>query len=453
MNILYKYSQYNIEIGHRENGDTYLFNTYTYHGRWISKADLDDIKDNQSIDLGDVPIYLVKEQYIVPSNLDEKQKKKSYRIKNIDFEVTPYCNENCIHCFNHWRTQTDKNQDIHFNQNVSSEHFCSIAEKIIDIHPQEVLITGGEPLSVFDKIKESIDLFTGHGIRVKVNTNGTFLTAKITEYLSKNNITLFVSLPCSDAESCDKITGLNDSLKKITNSIVLAKQHNVNIAINMVVTKLNIEYIYSTAEYVKNVLGIKQFTATKAMIPCNSNPTMRDICLSYNDFQFMLNELLRVKYELDMEVDSAWEYSLCGFETPEQINQFAFRRKCKAGISHICITNDGDIKPCSVSDKTYGNILSDSISVVMERMKCWRDNSMLPTECLKCKHLKYCGGGCRLDAENTNGKCNSIDSTYNENNIALNYEKYFKQYIRNIVENSITVKDFTITNIKRTIQR
>lgn len=432
---LYKYSQYNIIVQEKEN-QVFLFNTYTSKGRWIPKSDLDDIKDNPSIDIGDVPIYLAEEQYIVPTSTDELHSERPYKIQHVDFEVTPFCNENCVHCFNYWRAQTDRIKDIEFNKDVTSQYFLDIGNKIIELHPKEVLITGGEPLSIFDKIKETIDLFLQNGIKVKINTNGTFITDSIAGYFYKNNLKPFISLPCADSDVCDQITGLKDSLKKIESSILLAKQHDVNIVINMVVNKMNIDYIYSTAEYVKSVLGINHFMATKVMAPCGSNPMMKDISLDYNDFQFVLNELLRIRDTLKMEVDSAWEYSLCGLETSEQIKQFAFRRKCRAGINHICITNNGDIKPCSVSDKTYGNILSDNILNVMKQMKCWRDNSLLPTECLECKHLKYCGGGCRLDAENTYEDIHHIDSTANPNNKDIDYENYYKQFLQKNIKAS-----------------
>ena len=46
-----------------------------------------------------------------------------------------------------------------FNSEVSEEYYLKIAKRIVESKPVIVTITGGEPMSVFSKIKSSIDLF------------------------------------------------------------------------------------------------------------------------------------------------------------------------------------------------------------------------------------------------------------------------------------------------------
>ena len=430
MNNLCKYSKFNIVVKN-DTDETIIYNTLSRKIISLDKEEQKLIMNKSNIDPLDIREVFIDYGFVVPEDNNEIYSERNIEIEHIDFEVTPFCNENCIHCFNHWRTSADKSNDIKVNNTLTAEGYLRIAEKIVDLQPNDVLITGGEPLSVFNKIKKSIDLMIEHGIKLRINTNGIFLNDEIAEYISKNNIALFISLPCSDVRICDKITGISGSLEKISKSILLANQHNINLAINMVVTKMNIDYIYSTAEYVKNELKSKRFSVTKAMMPCNSNPVLKDIVLEYTDFQLMLNELLKIKDNLKIEADSAWEYSLCGLSNPEQIKQFAFKRMCRAGAEHICINWYGDIKPCSIDSAVYGNILKDGISDVMDKMASLRDGRQLPAECVSCKHLKYCGGGCRLDAENTYGKKKHIDSTANINNKGIDYEEYLREFIQN----------------------
>ena len=68
---------------------------------------------------------------------------------SLDWEVTPYCNHNCIHCYNYWRSNREKDNDELFNINVTKEWFMDIAQIIATNKPVSVTITGGEPLSVF----------------------------------------------------------------------------------------------------------------------------------------------------------------------------------------------------------------------------------------------------------------------------------------------------------------
>lgn len=432
---LYKYSQYNIVVEEKED-KVLIYNTIQHRWKWIPKSDFYDIKDNCNIDLGDVPIYLAKDGFIVPTSTNELHSERPYKIQHVDFEVTPFCNESCIHCFNHWRTNSDKEIDLLYNKSITEENYRKIAEKIIELHPREVVITGGEPLSVFDKIRPALDLLTQNEIIVKINTNGGFLNDEIAKYLANNKMSTFISFPCADKNICNEITGVKNSFEIISKAIRTANNNNVQIVLNMVITKLNLEYIFSTAEYVKNELGVNAICITKAMMPCRNNSALEIIVLNKEEFKAMLDSIIQVRDQLGMNVDSAWEYSLCGFEKPEHIRQFAFKRKCVAGSNHICISWNGDIKPCSVNNTVYGNIIKDDISEVMKKMKCWRDNSLLSTECLECKHLKYCGGGCRLDAENTYGDVHHIDSTANPNNKDIDYENYYKQFLQKNIKAS-----------------
>ena len=196
MNKLYKYSQYNIEIENKPNGDTYLFNTYTSHGRWIPKADLDDIKDNQSIDLGDVPIYLAKEQFIIPNNIDEYERlteSNNNRLSNpsmldLTIAVTRSCNYNCTYCF-------EKNELG--AGNISSKTIDGIIifieKKLMehDFKSIRVVYFGGEPLlniSAIKEIAQKIKNITDVPIIGHITTNGRYLTPEAVKELKDYNI-------------------------------------------------------------------------------------------------------------------------------------------------------------------------------------------------------------------------------------------------------------------------
>jgi radical SAM protein with 4Fe4S-binding SPASM domain len=418
MEILYKYSQFNVEIDDNSKG-LLIYNTITHKTRYLDDEDKKLILNKSDIDPMDIMSEFIDEGFVVPMEKDELNSERPYRINHVDFEVTPLCNEKCIYCFNNWK-------DIS-NMSANSEQYIDLARKIIDIGAKKVLITGGEPLSVFDKIKDAIDIFIDNNIDISINSNGTLLTDEIAHYISERHIPMFISLPCADKTICDTLTGRKDSLEKISKSIKLARNYNIEVRINMVVTKLNIDYIFKTAEYVQKEFNIDKFSATKAMIPWDK-PDVKELIITKEQFKYMLDELIRIKNTLGMEITSAFEYSLCAYESAEHIRQFAFKRKCLAGVRHICINWNGDVKPCSFNRKSYGNVYNESLSNIMKSMRQWRDYSIIPNECKQCKHFKYCGGGCRLDAENTYGDVKHLDSTANIENKDNNYNEYFKKF-------------------------
>lgn len=332
---------------------------------------------------------------------------------SIQWEVTSYCNHDCIHCYNYWRSNNTKKQDIEFNNKVDENYYYEIAKKIVESKPVRVIITGGEPFSVFDKLKKSIILLINNNISVSINTNATLLNDNILLFLKKYKIRLFISLPCSNSEICDKITNVKGSLKNIEKSIILLKNNGIPLSINMVVSHINKDFIFSTAKYVKEELGLNYFCATKACLPINAKEEFSKNVLSLNEINELFNVLSYIKKELNMNVDSSTVYSLCGIDNLDSISCLETFRRCNAGRTTFAITSNGDIKACARDNTTYGNILECTFEEAIEKMIEWQNGGYFPEECLGCKQLSSCGTGCRIDALVTNNNIKKLDSTSN----------------------------------------
>ena len=333
----------------------------------------------------------------------------------IQWEVTPFCNHDCIHCYNYWRSEDTKKQDLVFNKNTAEQYYLKIAKRIIDAKPVIVTITGGEPISVFSKIKSSIDLFLKEGIYVTINTNSTLIDDEIAQYLKDNRIPLFVSLPCSNASVCNSIINVENGFKRIDSQLRKLISIGIEVHTNMVVSKLNLNYVYETAKYVKEELGLNYFCATKASLPINAKSIFSKYLLNKNDFEYLLHILDKVKQDFCMEIDSSSVYPFCGLPVSCYKN-FAFKRRCNAGRISFAITATGDIKACARDSKEYGNILKNTFSDSIKRMISWQNGKNIPAECKDCRHLWLCGGGCRIDAEVINGSICSLDPLVNLKN-------------------------------------
>lgn len=130
----------------------------------------------------------------------------------LQWEMTAECNHDCIHCYNYWRKDFEKIADL--SRSKSVEEYYAIARKIVDLKPVAVTITGGEPLLV-------------------------------------NGIHLFISFPCADPEVCDVITNRKGSFQKIVKSLDLIHSYGIDFAPNMVVSRMNIDYVEMTVEYLR----------------------------------------------------------------------------------------------------------------------------------------------------------------------------------------------------------
>lgn len=59
---------------------------------------------------------------------------------------------------------------------------------------------------------------------------------------------------------------------------------------------------------------------------------------------------------------------------------------------------DGGVRACTHDSHVYGNIFEEGLLEAWKRMDDWRDGSFLPKECVECKYLAGCSGGCRIEA-------------------------------------------------------
>ncbi len=327
----------------------------------------------------------------------------------IEWEITPSCNHNCVHCYNYWRSNDEISIDADFDHNADFTYYETVAEKIIDSKPVSVAITGGEPFIVFSKVKSAIDMLLHAGIEVSINTNATLLNDDILAFLRDRPIKIFASFPCAEPTVCDKIVGVKGTLKRITEAICTLKEAGIDVATNTVVSELNYPYIEMTADYLKNVVGQKYFCATRACLPVNAKEEFRKQILSREHFNELMKTLLKIRQEKDMDVDFARAYSLCSFQSEDVLAAFAGKRQCSGGKLSFVVTSEGNIKACAMDSEIYGNILTGTFSSAIAKMASWQDLKYLPDDCKACKCLNLCGGGCRIDALTTFGDFSKLD--------------------------------------------
>ena len=69
----YKYSQFNL-IVKEDNDKVLLYNTYSLRWRKFKKSDFERMVDQQAIPQAWLSEYIIKEGFMVPTNLDEIQR-------------------------------------------------------------------------------------------------------------------------------------------------------------------------------------------------------------------------------------------------------------------------------------------------------------------------------------------------------------------------------------------
>lgn len=322
----------------------------------------------------------------------------------VQWEVTPWCNFACIHCYNHWRSSGDKKTRLE----VVPEFYQTTVSEIINNGVFGVTITGGEPLGVFKTIYPFLKQLVEAGVSLSLNSNGSMLAPEIARVL-RNKLgvsSILISLPSAEGGLNAHITQRKRSHERTSRGIRVAIENGIRPTVNMVVTKLNLGRIFETGAYAAS-LGVKSFAATKASPPPNC-PDFTPYGLSLEEFRFMLWELLRVREQIGMSVDSLEFYPPCAFGDAESRTAFGSSRMCTAGKTTCIIGFDGQIRACPHASFSYGHIAT-GLGQAWNRMGEWRTNKWLPKECGGCSLKDLCGGGCKINALVYTGRIDAVD--------------------------------------------
>ena len=321
---------------------------------------------------------------------------------NCQIELTTSCSHNCSHCYNFWRKDIER-----VNNFLKETDVSKIIRKIADAKVFDIIITGGEPLIKYDILIHCIKEARSAGSGISLNSNLVSLTrARARELRSLGIKQILTSLMGPSAEIHDKIAQSKGSFERVVRNIQLANEEKINIVANMVVSKINLSFVRDTAKFVSSI-GIKKFAATKAGCPGNCFD-FSQFSLSKEEFKKYLQDLQEVGEELGIAIDALEGYPLCGIGDLNRYYSF-IGRKCYAGVTTITIASDGEVRPCSHLDVSYGNLLTKDLAEIWTRMAPWRNGAYLPNTCKSCKILHVCGGGCRMEAKMRSGNISGMD--------------------------------------------
>ena len=318
---------------------------------------------------------------------------------SVQLEVTTVCNNNCFHCYNHWR-EAGENRDSALDEKKPN----FIIDKLIQKKVFSVTLTGGEPLLVWKILPFAIEKLFLNKIEVSLNSNAILLEKEMAISLKERGLrSILISVLADNEEIHDKIACHEGAFKQTIKGIENAVHVGLKVSVNMVLLKTNFDCVYKTAQLIKK-LGAVSFSVTKASPALNSR-IFDDLRPSREQVKESLSVLEKIKKELDLKVDILECYPLCLIGDISRFSYFS-RRSCMAGVTTCTISPSGEIRPCSHSDMIYGNIFSDNgIDEAWGKMSDWRDGKYIPSECKKCRYVYLCSGGCRMEAKYSGDIC------------------------------------------------
>ncbi len=337
-------------------------------------------------------------------------------LRNIHWEITKQCNLHCDHCLQN--TYLKANETDFFSDDLS------LIDDIGHLNVMHVSLSGGEPLLRRD-LFEICQLIESKLINLKrLFTNGIFLNREsISELLKlKSKIEIVVGFDGFNVSEMSIRAIDEKTLKQIVEAIKAAILEGINVAINTSVNKFNVANLNQTYERLKGIgvkrwrLGVPMLIGAYSTNHIFFEPETKALHNSYlNLIKLFLSDVIKArkadnKY-MDVQLDGIFYLDAIERSDNESFEPIVFMCDYDDKLNSLCIKPNGAVTPCSEQvDNIVGNLKTSSLNEIWYSDRCQSSKRLKlcdVKECINCKMVNWCGGGCRANYD-TSGKANLI---------------------------------------------
>lgn len=304
----------------------------------------------------------------------------------LEASLTEVCNHRCSYCY-----QGNEHAD---KDHLSLNEWIDVIEQAAGLGVQEVVFTGGEP-TLYPGFMEIVNNTTLHGIFPRISTNGSTLNDDLIESLHEAGAEyIHLSLPAVTSELYGKITGKEESLKKVTRAIRRLKERDFYIRVKMVLTSDNTDEVTNLLDYCAengvDTVHLAPFIASTrtsedyAMIP--PEHSLAEVLKAADAAEQKYPEMLIAKPGLGL-----WEWR----------NEKEIVR-CGGIKDSLTVINNGNITFCEalagVDEFIIGNVRHKKLDAIWNSPIPDRYTTIKATRepCKSCEYLSGCGTGCFL---------------------------------------------------------
>lgn len=321
-----------------------------------------------------------------------------YMIKDISFEITQKCLNNCVHC--------SSCSDNYCNRQINYETICKTVDSMPGIGVKRVCLSGGEPF-LHPDLEKVVAYIKNKGIEVNIYSSGILeengKTAPVsTERLLKLKgcglSKIMFNLQSTSEEGYDRITGTNGRFPIVKESIRNAVEAGLYNEIHFVPMKFNLGDIDNMIKFAKdnNVNKVSflklvphgRALANKELIQLSSEETIE----LRNKLENIKSEHIRIGIPLSLDFES----DLCHAARSKLYIKFDGTVYGCEAFKYIRQLDDSDneIQPRNIFDHNLSDIYSNS-EYICATKKFIGKYSSLNSRCESCpvqKYLEIAGG-------------------------------------------------------------
>ncbi len=310
------------------------------------------------------------------------------------------CNLRCAHC---WISPTFAARDETAKDSLTAADVRKVIDKATPLGLSHVKITGGEPF-LNRNIFEIVELASGSGLTIFVETNGTLIDRETAAFLKKHGVTsLSVSLDSHRPSFHDSFRGVNGAFDDAVSGAELLTAEGISVQLIMSLVREN-------AADIEGVVDLARRIGTPSVKINPVNPVGRGGALTDRGETLQVEELLALSewVERDLSDRNGIETFFTIPSALKPIGHLFDRRNSQCRVLNIIgILSDGGISICGIGreepDLVMGNIRTDDLaeiwgkSPVLKRLREVVPHRMEGI-CGRCVMAGICLGSCRADA-------------------------------------------------------
>lgn len=256
-----------------------------------------------------------------------------YYPKAASIELTTKCNLKCLHCYGSFGVSNAFDMDI--------EDAKKILKDLDEVGITTIELTGGD-VSMYKGLLEILKYSMSLGFaKVNVLSNGVVLSKEILNYIveNKDRIGCQIDLHSLDDTYLNWFTGQKNTLKIVQEKIEFLLYNKVELRIATIFTKKNLKELHNIGDYVASIHGKWGIGLVENLgRACEGNT---DLYLNENEM-ICFQEMLEGENKSHPGMISIIDY------LPNDNN-------CGAMTTRIVINTEGDIKLCTMDNRTYFN--------------------------------------------------------------------------------------------------
>ncbi len=290
------------------------------------------------------------------------------------FDLTYNCNTNCVHCY----VKKEERDEL------KTSEIKDIMDQLAAMDTLFLILSGGEVLTRKDFF-EIAEYARKLNFALRIMTNGLLVDEKVADKLAALNPDLInLSIYSTNPEVHDGITGVPGSLEKVINAAELIRERGLELRINTVIMKQNLND-YPQVHELAQILGADFKVDFQVTPKFDGDRSPLQFQISSNELQEVLADPL-----LELTLDDPIE---------PHLKRFANDIPCSAAHSFLYISPYGDVSPCVQFKVPCGNLKEKSLEEIWYHSPQMLDISSLRISklpaCSQCELIddcRYCPG-------------------------------------------------------------